>query len=575
MLAVIAYQLDLFKKPLSLKVKSNFFISTWLGSFVSLVVFALVSLSFFQSNMISKTNPNVIEKTALSVPAPHQILGKGTLYVVGLLDGNRTTFIDDTIFKIEAWVVQLNGNTPRNFTPVPLIRCQQEFLAGYESFNAHNTFCLVNSQIEINGNQNEGDFTSLEFSLRVCNNATDKNICKPESAILDFFRDKVFMSLYPDYNYNIDDFENPYNLTLRTAFVSDLLSKSLWTGITYKKSTFKSDDDVLLTKVNEKVLPIFDSKVEIAYPLTEGIVFLNTPGLPLSMFYFQSSNNIHEINRRYQKLQEVLANMSGIANTLITVGLILTALESKIQLLSTIIKNLYNFRPKKRNSGNRKEKEKEKQNDQEQNQEYSKIKIKKVNLELKETIFSNPGSPLPKMHSNEITTPININEVSLQVKEQTRDSNIKINPKFFVDEDPVHESQEGDLSEMDTPKKSYAKSEKLQKEYEKIRNFENFYQKVKKSKPVKITAKNLLLAKIKKQFRRKLTDDQKIILRAEEVFEKEIDFVTILQKLQEIEKLKFLLLSQSQISLFNMLSKPVLDIEEDEEKKMNSMVRLL
>lgn len=72
-----------------------------------------------------------------------------------------------------------------------------------------------------------------------------------------------------------------------------------------------------------------------------------------------------------------------------------------------------------------------------------------------------------------------------------------------------------------------------------------------------------------------MTDNEKMILQAEEIFEKEIDFVTILEKLQEIEKLKFLLLSPTQLSLFNLLGKPTLYLDVDEDKKNNSMVKLL
>ena len=102
MLGAIAYHFDLFKKPLSLKINTNSRISTRLGFVVSLGIFLAIGLSLFQSNMVSKTNPNVIEKSTLDLISPDQILGKGTPYIIALTDKKRNTFIDDSIFKIEA-----------------------------------------------------------------------------------------------------------------------------------------------------------------------------------------------------------------------------------------------------------------------------------------------------------------------------------------------------------------------------------------------------------------------------------------------------------------------------------------
>ena len=586
MFAIFAYQLDLFKKPLALKVQTNFLVSTWLGFLVSLGVFATVALSFFQSNMLSKKNPNVIEKTTTIYPANEQILGKGLLYIFGLLDNNRTLYRDDTIFKIEMSLCNLTGSVPRVYTPLQTINCDYNHVPGiFDGFsNPQNSLCLWDTEVAISGNQNENYFESLQFSLRVCNNATDKVVCKSPLEILNFLKDKVLFAEYPDYTYNIDNFNTPYNKYYKTQLISGLLLSSTRTGISMKKSYFKSDDNFIASGEDQTILSLFDFKEQIVYPIStpaQAITF-NTLGNPLSTIYFQSSNNVHYISRRYQKLQEVLANMSGIANTLIIIGMILTALESRMKLLSIIITNLYTFVPKRRSGGNGAEKEKEtiiKNNgDQDRDQDHYQNDINRNmnKVKLKEPALLEHELPILKPKSNEITNPIKANEINVQVQVQEDRPNVnsKIKPKYFVDDNPIQISLDN-LSENDEPKIKYTKSKKLQAEHEKVQNFENFYQKAKKSKNVNITTRNYLFAKIKKQFRKKMTDNEKMILQAEEIFEKEIDFVTILEKLQEIEKLKFLLLSPTQLSLFNLLGKPTLYLDVDEDKKNNSMVKLL
>lgn len=557
MLGAIAYHFDLFKKPLFLKHNKNSRISTCLGFAISFGVFLAVGLSLFQSNMVSKTNPNVIEKTVVSLISPEQILGKETSFIFALTDKNRNTFIDDSIFKVEAWMHKLDGGS-HYFSPLPMVNCEKQFFSGFEAFTSANVSCLLNPQAKITGNQNEGNFWSLTFTLRVCNNQTDNITCKSEDEILDFLKDKMLVNYFPDYSYNIDDFQAPYNLKFKFQIFSELLTKSIWTGIYMKESHFKSDDNFIFSQEDEIILSLFDVKEQIVFPIAspDKVKYMNNPSSPLLMIYFQSSNNIHSISRRYQKLQEALANMSGVANTLITLGMLLTALDSKITILSMIIKNLYSFRQKKKISNKEKETEKNSELEDYQDNEDTKRNLKQINLKCIEKVFLKQELPL-----NLETNP---NEINIEITEQTKDGG-QIEPKCLNDEIPLQES-------LKFNKKEQSKIDELQKEHAKIRKFDNFLQRMKKPKNVKFTSKDFILTKIKQKFRKKLTDDQKIILKAEEASENEIDIIKILQKLHDIDKLKFILLSPSQLSLFNFLAKPILDIEEDDPKKGNSMV---
>jgi len=84
-----------------------------------------------------------------------------------------------------------------------------------------------------------------------------------------------------------------------------------------------------------------------------------------------------------------------------------------------------------------------------------------------------------------------------------------------------------------------------------------------------------MIAKGKLTFGRKLSHKEKLILKAEEVFYKEIDIVSILIKLQEIEKLKYVLLNPSQISLLKLLDKPVIHCDDDNKNLMMQLSRTI
>lgn len=72
---------------------------------------------------------------------------------------------------------------------------------------------------------------------------------------------------------------------------------------------------------------------------------------------------------------------------------------------------------------------------------------------------------------------------------------------------------------------------------------------------------------MKKLFRRKLTEKEKIFELAGNILQKNFDFLEITKKLQEIEKLKQIIFEPHQIKLFEFLSKPVLYISGKESKK--------
>lgn len=72
-------------------------------------------------------------------------------------------------------------------------------------------------------------------------------------------------------------------------------------------------------------------------------------------------------------------------------------------------------------------------------------------------------------------------------------------------------------------------------------------------------------------FNKKLNLGEKIMEKAEELFENELDLVEILKRLQQIEKLKKILLDDKQMHLFKFLGKSKIDLRKEfDETKKNS-----
>ena len=59
-----------------------------------------------------------------------------------------------------------------------------------------------------------------------------------------------------------------------------------------------------------------------------------------------------------------------------------------------------------------------------------------------------------------------------------------------------------------------------------------------------------------------LSHDEEVFEKSEKIYEKELDYIEILKKLQDIDKLKRILLNKNQLVLFNLLTKPVLHLND-------------
>lgn len=71
---------------------------------------------------------------------------------------------------------------------------------------------------------------------------------------------------------------------------------------------------------------------------------------------------------------------------------------------------------------------------------------------------------------------------------------------------------------------------------------------------------------VKLLFRMKLNEEERIFHQSHQVYLKDLDYLEIVRKLQDIEKLKHVMLNENQLKLFNILSKPTILIDMEKKK---------
>ena len=219
MFDALAYGFDLFKTPFLLRFNNKKKSSTYFGALLSLGVFVAICVSFFQSNMIQKQSPNVIEKvvSTYSIQNPESpsitIDDKFPMipFAFGLTDYQRNIYNDPTIFSIGAYhTFQYGNNTIMKADPLPTKPCEvQDTPLNFDISQLSQVHCAQKGSYKIQGGSQDDIFISIGISLRVCNPSTDNVTCQSPEAIAAYFMDKFFFIYYPDFTYDVDNYEHP------------------------------------------------------------------------------------------------------------------------------------------------------------------------------------------------------------------------------------------------------------------------------------------------------------------------------------------------------------------------------
>ena len=103
----------------------------------------------------------------------------------------------------------------------------------------------------------------------------------------------------------------------------------------------------------------------------------------------------------------------------------------------------------------------------------------------------------------------------------------------------------------------------VQIKQETVQNLEKFQDFQDSKNKIQINLLSFLKLQCSRVFCCKKTFNERLYLKAENIFSKELDIVTILRKLQELEKLKMVLLNDKQLILFNVLAKPLVYLDKE------------
>ena len=616
-LLILLDKADVFRFPLTLTLKRTEKTSTSTGKIITFGILTFLLYSFIVSDIVKKKNSQTLIQDLIQITRPKIYFSKQNFTMAfGVANSDNVFYTDETIYSFIFYNYHLNNKEKfLNQTSNIMKLCtQDDFIEDPSEFsrlNLNGTYCLPNEILKLGGFWDEEIIDSFWIELRTCQNSSSSNvICKSPEEIGAYLKNN-YVDIYIS-NHNIDssNYEKPLTRNLKIFY--QLLDLNLFKSVDLymKHCHIKTDDGFLIESLN-----VIDSFIQ--EKIETDISLLDNEENLIYSFNLYSSNYQANVQRNYQKIQSLLAELGGICNFFFLFGFMICKLEKHYKLVSLLSNELFIFPTLQKTSFGSNIK---KQNvisckshevmplqiptntsEKECQKEFSKDHNKNFQSEYE-------SNHLPSFPPKEIHSLLKLNKVSFDQK--INESNQQLKPKILVDAEisvDFHESQviqtsnaskqpldihspgseinfhterssspfgkkswKTKLKSMTNLRSSIKSKSMNSPEMQMMGNLDNYQILKKKENFFSLGFVGFLIILLKKKmfcFFNKITIREKLFKIAEDQIADELDIIKILKKLQDIEKLKRILLNEDQLYLFNLLSKPMIILENSSKQE--------
>jgi len=325
------------------------------------VLFAgfIIWASFYSaSKLITRKDPKTITYDTFQQDPREMTISKETFpFAFGLkhnADLGFDHFRNDSLFTIEVTqVIQRtvnygNGTSGQNYEliPIDVEVCTPESFgelsSSFTSLPLQNLYCIKEKQtyvkdIRIRGNMGSAYFQSIVISVKKCDNATFNGACATNEEIGDIINPAYLQIYYPQLAINPTNSSHP-GFRYRQDQLSMVSPNYYKSGqITLGHVTVSSDHGWLVEDIKTQ------NFIQVDYLLEDLDLRPSQLGYlyDLMIFVNQLEKN-HE--RTYIKLQDVLAQVQGLATTAILIILFVLKPYSKVKFHESLINDLFDVK---------------------------------------------------------------------------------------------------------------------------------------------------------------------------------------------------------------------------------------
>lgn len=564
--------LNFFKVPIRLKINRCDFYSSRIGEVISLGIIGVLLFMLVTNDVFYKINPDTMEKALTTQFHPRYNLTIDNFFLavelaemggIGLpynpkIFSFKITYIASSLSK------NLSGFEIEKYVVKEMIPCNQSAytkLDKYRSILSLHPYglCMPNTDFDVDGAYTQKRISKISISLEMCKNTTANNsTCKPQKDISTYLTGKFLGYVAFDKQIDLGDYEQPIKIKVPGIFKSLEPAIRKKTLLMMDKMTVNSDVGFLWKE--EKKIEDWKFGETI-----EDFDFLNQ--IALYELHLFSSDVERTYIRRYKKIQDALASLGGILNFFVVVGFFVLKMVPFTGMDYILSNHLFSFRRWR-------DKIEGKSNNDNMNTPDS---LRKMNsLELADLKISNQKNN-PNRNSFDIPQNSSYRYKADHLEKQQNPEKIKIPPlagdeeknDCFMESEKIIENfrrkTEFDLTLA--KKRTSFKPSKTKGDAGLGEKIAVYIKKKNKKKNLHFSLKDFFGKKNRQALKEKL----QLLGAAGQNVKDQLDIMHILEKLQEIDKLKLLLLNPEQLLLFKLISKPEILLEEliEHEKHEN------
>ena len=531
------------------------------GLFFSIVLYGFLLYTFLKSDMMQKTNPQTRDEIVAQTDQMINVdfSNENIFPFILILDEQKNSF---NYFDPSFWTINFFSSSIPLMNSSIMVNCSDitdnpNYMGGL-CFNNETKFNLT-----VNNTSNLAYFG---FYITLCSNSSDSDIiCRPYDEIYQFAKGKVLIFTFLESTFDLNNYEHPVVSNLNHAFIRTIINPEFREdySLGIMEIEFTQENNVIYDEKETQVYFQQDyvgNNFDFYSYEKSGVTNNNTLPLVLTLTASTSPNK-RVITRKYQQLTDVLGKLGGLFSMAKLLGGIFLSIFPEIKMLKVFLNKLYLIPARKLKKNARKNSKPQKE---------KKIELTNINIQPRKTC-----SQALK------------NEISVKDKENLENPHFPIsisNPlSSYLQKDQeienINEDKGSNGRNLDDSNKSI---------------FNEFFNGGKKNDNIQNNKENLLfcLENLRKRVNEKISEDfnfssiaylknkiqaiynklglnaeGKMIVYADQVYQKETNVLLLFKRLQDIEKMKYLLLTRKQRKLFELMKPSLPSFDDEEEEK--------
>jgi hypothetical protein len=344
--------IDYFGQKVELAFNKERYFKSVIGGTFSIIMYCCC-ISFIISiglQLVLKLNPSTVVSTQKERTAPLKDLNEeDMLFAFYILTADFEPLNDLSVAEITGYQFVVNRtetNVLDDKVPIELTNCSnyrsyfndRGFSNEYIKNGINDGLCFKFSKNEtiIGGNFVLDYFSNLLISVKRCDNKVSKVACRSKEEIDAKLKGSYFELYYLDWNVDPNNYDSPFSRYF-AVYYTILDSISLrFIDLFFKESLITSNTGFLFDNFENKTKVVFDRVREQIDPSNTSPEILQ--------LYLNISDNKTTHTRIYMKFQDFLANIGGLIQACIVLGLVLTDVITRYDMHENMMNCLFLFR---------------------------------------------------------------------------------------------------------------------------------------------------------------------------------------------------------------------------------------